>query len=99
MSKLTSTCVISLPARNVEAGISQEPSEPARVLGFAKADMPAKSEEREKPSSDLTRSQKIRRIVESAIDKMDDDQLEALVIAIEEITGCQSRGDSENDGA
>jgi hypothetical protein len=95
MSKRRSTCVVSLPARDVEGGISQEPSEPARVLGFAKPDVTAKSEEREKPSISLTRSQKIRRIVELAIDKMDDDQLEALVIAIEDITGCRSEGDSE----
>jgi hypothetical protein len=95
MSKRRSTCVVSLPARDVEAVISQEPSEPARVLGFAKPDVTAKSEKHEKPSTSLTRSQKIRRIVESAIDKMDDDQLEALVIAIEDITGCRSEGDSE----
>ena len=95
MSKLPSTCVVSLPARDVEADIAQEPSEPARVLGFAKPDAPAKSEEREKPSTGLTRRQKIRLIVESAIDRMGDDQLEALVIAIENITGCHSRVDSE----
>jgi hypothetical protein len=94
MSKNIPTCVVSMPARDVEAGISQEPSEPARVLGFAKPDVPKRGE-REKPSISLTRSQKIRRIVESAIDKMNDDQLEALVIAIEDITGCRSEGDSE----
>jgi len=51
MSKRTSTCVVTLLARDVEAGISQEPSEPARVLGFAKPNVPVKSEEREKPCS------------------------------------------------
>ena len=92
MSKHTPTCVVSLPARDVEAGISQESSQPARVLGFAKPDVPAMSKEREKPSTTLTRGQKIRLIVDSAIEKMDDDQLEALVTAIEEITSCQSGG-------
>ncbi|HWX39534.1 MAG TPA: hypothetical protein VN345_00165 [Blastocatellia bacterium] len=91
MSKRTSTCVVSLPARDVEAGISQEPSEPARVLDFRKPDVPAKSEEREKPSSDLTRNQKMRRIVESAVERMNDDQLADLITAVEKITGCFSQ--------
>jgi hypothetical protein len=92
MSKRISTCVVSMPARDLSRpASSQEPSEPGRVLDFAKPD--DKSEDREKPS--LARREKIRRIVDSAIEKMDDDQLEALVIAIEEITGCHSGGHSE----
>jgi hypothetical protein len=91
MSKRTSTCVVSLPARDVEAGISQEPSEPARVLDFRKPDVAAKSEEREKPSSDLTRNQKMRRIVESAVERMNDDQLADLITAVEKITRCFSQ--------
>jgi hypothetical protein len=82
---------VSFPARDVEGGTSQEPSEPARVLDFRKPDVPANGEEREKPSSNLTRNQKMRRIVESAVERMNDDQLADLITAVEKITGCFSQ--------
>ena len=63
------------------------PAEPARVLDFRKPDLKASDHQPYASPYEMTHKQKVIRIVDLAIGKLDDDQLDSLVIEVERITG------------
>jgi hypothetical protein len=63
----------------------------APVLDFRKPDQSAKDAMPYKSQYDLTYTQKIVRIVDAVIERLNDDQLDSLLLAVEQITGCEHR--------
>jgi hypothetical protein len=63
----------------------------APVLDFRKPDQAAKDAVPYKSRYELTYPQKIVRIVDAVIDRLNDDQLDSLLLAVEQITGCEPR--------
>jgi hypothetical protein len=96
---------------HVRALVSGEaPSEAARVLDFRKADWHSKDRQPYRSPYQMTYTQKLVRIVNVVIDKLNDDQLDSLLVAVERIAGggsvrvptsdfklCLSRGSDTND--
>ena len=64
-----------------------DPAEPARVLDFRKRDLQARDHAPYASPYEMTYRQKIVRIVDLAIGKLDDNQLDSLLIEVERITG------------
>jgi hypothetical protein len=63
------------------------PAEPARVLDFRKPDLQASDHQPYESPYEMTYRQKIVRIVDLAVGKLDDNQLDSLLIEVERITG------------
>jgi hypothetical protein len=80
------------------------------VLDFRKPDLHAKDREPHASACQMTYKQKLVRIVNVVIDRLNDDQLDSLLVAVERIAGgervrvptsafklCLSRGSDTND--
>ena len=75
------------------AGSRAACGEPARVLEFRPS--PVAEEPRfQEPERKAARNKKISRILGVAIEKLDDGQLDSLLMAVERITHCYDSGDS-----
>jgi hypothetical protein len=70
------------------AGTAESGSrEPARVLGFPLRGAHSRDSGSPKAAGEMTYKQKVVRIVDAAIGKLNDDQLDSLLIEVERITG------------
>jgi hypothetical protein len=63
----------------------------APVLDFRKPGQAPKDVVPYEPRYELTYTQKIVRIVDAVIERLNDDQLDSLLLAVEQITGCEHR--------
>jgi hypothetical protein len=75
------------------AGSGATAGEPARVLEF-RANTVAEQSRFQEPERNAARNKKISRILGVAIEKLDDGQLDSLLMAVERITHCYESGDS-----
>jgi len=74
------------------AGSGATSGEPARVLEF-RPNTVAEESRFQEPERNAARNKKISRILGVAIEKLDDGQLDSLLMAVERITHCYDSGD------
>jgi hypothetical protein len=74
------------------AGAGATSGEPARVLEF-RPNTVAEESRFQEPERNAARNKKISRILGVAIEKLDDGQLDSLLMAVERITHCYDSGD------